>query len=124
MGIRRDRDDVTHTRSCEKDNIYTNERTYGPSREKDKKHSMESYAQRDSMLIPPFVVRSRSSALPPPLIVPRSELRLTSVVLTGKSVLIEPFVVDASTRADSDFGSETVILPFVASRRIALPGLT
>src|SRR5688572_26332912 len=68
------------------------------------------------MVIPPFVVRIRSS-VPPPLIVPRSELLPMRVVATGRSLLIEPFVVEASRSAPVPGGSATSIRPFVVSKR-------
>ena len=67
------------------------------------------------IVIPPFVVRMRSD-VPPPLIVPRSELLLVRVVATGRSLLIEPLVVEASRLARARAGNASLIGPLVVSK--------
>ena len=76
------------------------------------------------MLIDPFVVRNRSSAVPPPLIVPRRDVFRNSEVVIGRSVFTEPLVVEASTRAATARGTATVMPPFVVSSRSDFPGVT
>src|SRR5580704_12553223 len=63
--------------------------------------------------IPPFVVATFNSRPPPPT-VPESSFELNRpCTLIGKSVLIPPLVVAASTLNSAEDGSVTFTLPFV-----------